>query len=35
VDLGTGGRGVVGMMRGAGEAVDGNGEIVEDSQTRV
>jgi len=30
-DLGTGGRGVVGMMRGAGEAVDSNSEIVEDS----
>jgi len=30
-----GGRGVVGTTRGAGEAVDGDGEIVEDSQTRV
>jgi len=34
-DLGTGGRGVIGTTRGAGEAVDGDGEIVEDSQTRV
>jgi len=30
-----GGRRVVGMMRGVGEAVDGDGEIVEDSQTGV
>jgi len=34
-DLGMGGRGVIGTMRGAGEAVDGDGEIVEDSQTGV
>jgi len=31
MDLGTGGRGVVGTTRGVGEAVDGDGEIVEDS----
>jgi len=35
MDLGMGGRGVVGMTRGAGEVVDSNSEIVEDSQTRV
>ena len=35
MDLGMGGRGVIGMTRGAGEAVDSEGEIVEDSQTRV
>ena len=34
-DLGMGGRGVVGMTRGVGETVDSDGEIVEDSQTRV
>jgi len=31
-DLGTGGRGVIGMTRGA---VDSDGKIVEDNQTRV
>jgi len=35
MDLGVGGRGVAGTTRGAGEVVDSNGEIVEDSQTRV
>jgi len=34
-DFGMGGGRVIGMARGAGEAVDSNGEIVEDSQTRV
>jgi len=35
MDFGMGGGRVVGMARGAGEVVDSDGEIVEDSQTRV
>jgi len=35
MDLGTGGRGVVGMTRGAGEVIDSNSKIVEESQTAV
>jgi len=35
MDFGMAGGGLVGPAGGAGEAVDGDGEIVEDSQTRV
>jgi len=35
MDFGMGGGGIIGTARGAGEMVDSNSKIVEDSQTRV